>query len=102
MRQGRELNIAWRVNSNVLISITANERQELYKAVCKKDILERIVQLLHLYISKHCRRSYKKQRCETSNGENWPDSNLLILSNQVDGLGHAASSHVGAALNDPL
>ena len=36
-------------------------------------------------ISKHCRRSYKKQRCETSNGENWPDSNLLILSNQVDG-----------------
>ena len=49
MRQGRELNIAWRVNSNVLISITANERQELYKAVCKKDIQERIVQLLHLY-----------------------------------------------------
>ena len=46
-------------------------------------------------ISKHCRRSYKKQRCETSNGENLPDSNLLILSNQVDGLGHAASSHVG-------
>lgn len=36
MRQGRELNIAWRVNSNVLTSITANERQELYKAVCKK------------------------------------------------------------------
>ena len=49
MRQGRELNIAWRVNSNVLTSITANERQELYKAVCKKDIQERIVQLLHLY-----------------------------------------------------
>ena len=46
MRQGRELNIAWRVNSNVLTSITANERQELYKAVCKKDIQERIVQLL--------------------------------------------------------
>lgn len=47
MRQGRELNIAWRVNSNVLTSITTNERQELYKAVCKKDIQERIVQLLH-------------------------------------------------------
>ena len=87
MRQGRELNIAWRVNSNVLTSITANERQELYKAVCKKDILERIVQLLHLY---HFKALSK------------PDSNLLILSNQVDGLGHAVSSHVGAALNDPL
>ena len=49
MRQGRELNIAWRVNSNVLTSITANERQELYKSVCKKDIQERIAQLLHLY-----------------------------------------------------
>ena len=33
----------------ILTSIAANERQELYKAVCKKDIQERIVQLLHLY-----------------------------------------------------
>ena len=40
------------------------------KAVSKKDIQEGIAQLLHPCHLKTLSNVYKKQRCETSNGEN--------------------------------
>ena len=61
-------------------------REWIYtKAVSKKDIQEGIAQLLHPGHPETLSKVYRKQRCETSNDENLPDSNLLISGNQVDG-----------------
>ena len=97
-----EPNLAWRANSNVLTFMTINERMDYTKAVSKKDIQEGIAQLLHPGHPKKLSKVYRKQRCETSNGEIDLIAICRYLAIKLMGLGYGASSHVSAALNDPL
>lgn len=101
MSRRGESNLAWRANSNVLPSRQLMREWIYTKAVSKKDIQEGIAQLLPPGHLKTLSKVYRKQCCETPNGENWPDSNLLISGNQVDGP-RLWSINVSAALNDPL
>ena len=78
-------------------------REWIYtKAVSKKDIQEGIAQLLHPGHPKKLSKVYRKQRCETSNGEIDLIAICRYLAIKLMGLGYGASSHVSAALNDPL
>ena len=70
MSRRGESNLAWRANSNVLPSRQLMREWIYTKAVSKKDIQEGIAQLLPPGHLKTLSEVYRKQCCETSNGEN--------------------------------